>query len=427
MRFVSLGIEEEAHQKGNSFFVFLDPVRRFRSSDYTFTTMKHYDDNNDGSFDDSLQIVATSPSTSDIVLDDKIIGKTWKKMTSIDLSVLTVAVSEGTHRVYHKRGVPFSVLLYGQRYRDAYGLTVSPTPGNDNFQPFARNMHEALYGIPTTTVSEAVKGVHLPEQQTRIFSDITDLPDTDAVGLTTEEVETKLVSVLPILVESQTNFSQFFHETSINATSSENPTSVDQIAAHWIITEIDEVQYEQSGLALELDAWTLWTECSQTCGNAGSRFRLRICSHDGDRACSRKLRSDNITLRYGVDFGECARIHCPVDGMYSDWSEWSTCSTPCGVGTQQRRRTCKEPEDGGAACKGPAREFRFCNRNVTCEEDDVDVYNYADDNTFVCSGYDYESVKDKVVRNVNNVITWFESNNMMVNPDKFQCIVFGKN
>jgi len=88
MRFVSLGIEEEAHQKGNSFFVFLDPVRRFRSSDYTFTTMKHYDDNNDGSFDDSLQIVATSPSTSDIVLDDKIIGKTWKKMTSIDLSVL---------------------------------------------------------------------------------------------------------------------------------------------------------------------------------------------------------------------------------------------------------------------------------------------------------------------------------------------------
>jgi len=26
-------------------------------------------------------------------------------------------------------------------------------------------------------------------------------------------------------------------------------------------------------------------------------------------------------------------------------------------------------------------------------EDYIDVYNYADDNTFVCSGYDYESVK----------------------------------
>ena len=53
----------------------------------------------------------------------------------------------------------------------------------------------------------------------------------------------------------------------------------------------------------------------------------------------------------------------------------------------------------------------------------IEVYNYADDNTFVCSGYDYESVKDKVVR---NVITWFESNNMMVNPDKFQCLFLAK-
>ena len=26
-------------------------------------------------------------------------------------------------------------------------------------------------------------------------------------------------------------------------------------------------------------------------------------------------------------------------------------------------------------------------------DNDVDIYNYADDNTFVCSGYDYESVK----------------------------------
>ena len=69
----------------------------------------------------------------------------------------------------------------------------------------------------------------------------------------------------------------------------------------------------------------------------------------------------------------------------------------------------------------------FTNDMLFILEDNVDIYNYADDNTFVCSGYDYESVKDKVVRNVRNVITWFESNNMMVNPDKFQCIVFGKN
>ena len=75
---------------------------------------------------------------------------------------------------------------------------------------------------------------------------------------------------------------------------------------------------------------------------------------------------------------------------------------------------------------GPQSYNVFTNDMLFILEDDVDVYNYADDNTFVCSGYDYESVKDKLIRNVNNVITWFESNNMMVNPDKFQFIVFGK-
>ncbi|KAK2154572.1 hypothetical protein LSH36_264g00045 [Paralvinella palmiformis] len=51
-------------------------------------------------------------------------------------------------------------------------------------------------------------------------------------------------------------------------------------------------------------------------------------------------------------------------------------------------------------------------------KDDVDVYNYTDDNTFVCSGYDYESVKDKVVRNVNNVITWFETRLFTIREEK---------
>ena len=33
--------------------------------------------------------------------------------------------------------------------------------------------------------------------------------------------------------------------------------------------------------------------------------------------------------------------------------------------------------------------------------DDVEVYNYADDNTLLCSGYDYEKVKETLLKNVN--------------------------
>ena len=45
--------------------------------------------------------------------------------------------------------------------------------------------------------------------------------------------------------------------------------------------------------------------------------------------------------------------------------------------------------------------------------------------SFQISGYDYETVKDKLLHNVNKVTSWFEDNHMQINPDKFQYIVFG--
>ena len=38
-------------------------------------------------------------------------------------------------------------------------------------------------------------------------------------------------------------------------------------------------------------------------------------------------------------------------------------------------------------------------------DNDVDTYNY--DNSLVCSGYDYDDVKSKLLSNVNKVIKWF--------------------
>ena len=75
---------------------------------------------------------------------------------------------------------------------------------------------------------------------------------------------------------------------------------------------------------------------------------------------------------------------------------------------------------------GPQSYNMFTNDMLFILDDDVDIYNYADDNTYVCSGSDYDSVKHTLLQNVNNVISWFKNNNMKVNPDKFQCIVFGR-
>ena len=74
---------------------------------------------------------------------------------------------------------------------------------------------------------------------------------------------------------------------------------------------------------------------------------------------------------------------------------------------------------------GPQSYNIFSNDMLLLIDNDVDIYNYADDNTLLCSGYDYETV-NKLLHNVNKVTSWFEDNHMQINPDKFQYIVFGK-
>ena len=75
---------------------------------------------------------------------------------------------------------------------------------------------------------------------------------------------------------------------------------------------------------------------------------------------------------------------------------------------------------------GPFSYNVFTNDMLHILDDSVEIYNYADDNTLLSAGYNYKHVKEHILSNVNRVISWFENNSMKVNPDKFQCIVFGK-
>lgn len=69
-----------------------------------------------------------------------------------------------------------------------------------------------------------------------------------------------------------------------------------------------------------------------------------------------------MSFQEAIDTGAIARIN----GDWSGWSAWSTCTETCGGGTQTRTRTCTSPAPfcGGADCAGVPSETRDCNTNL---------------------------------------------------------------
>ncbi|KAK3551052.1 hypothetical protein QTP70_011499 [Hemibagrus guttatus] len=97
------------------------------------------------------------------------------------------------------------------------------------------------------------------------------------------------------------------------------------------------------------DEWSPWSLCSSTCGR-GYRDRTRTCKppqFGGDECVGpeKQTKFCNIAV-------------CPVDGVWNEWSSWSSCSVSCSNGTMQRTRECNGPSYGGSECQGTI--FRRC-------------------------------------------------------------------
>ena len=52
-----------------------------------------------------------------------------------------------------------------------------------------------------------------------------------------------------------------------------------------------------------------------------------------------------------------------VNGGWSIWNGWSTCSVSCGPGNRSRTRICTTPSNysGDLNCEGPLKHFKSCN------------------------------------------------------------------
>ncbi|XP_065934945.1 uncharacterized protein [Magallana gigas] len=102
--------------------------------------------------------------------------------------------------------------------------------------------------------------------------------------------------------------------------------------------------------------WSNWTDCSKSCGG-GLNIRNRSCTNPspkyGGKHCEGSL----------SEFLNCNEHQCPIDGGFSLWGAWSSCTVSCGSGTSIRSRSCTNPSPlfGGKNCTGNSEQIIDCN------------------------------------------------------------------
>lgn len=97
--------------------------------------------------------------------------------------------------------------------------------------------------------------------------------------------------------------------------------------------------------------WSSWSSCSVSCSN-GTMQRTRECN--GPSYGGSECQGEWLQMR------DCFLRECPVDGQWQQWNSWSSCTKTCGGGSQQRQRVCYGPFFAGEPCPGDRMEIQRC-------------------------------------------------------------------
>uniref|UniRef100_A0A672QG82 Properdin-like n=1 Tax=Sinocyclocheilus grahami TaxID=75366 RepID=A0A672QG82_SINGR len=120
-------------------------------------------------------------------------------------------------------------------------------------------------------------------------------------------------------------------------------------------------------------AWTNSTSCSVTCG-VGQQTQRRICdspkpAHGGKQCRGEEQQTIICTIL----------VNCPLNGMWTEWGEWSHCKPPSTrnikcrnrEGKRRRERDCVDSQHNGDLCDGEIVKYGNCYEIDECEMDGV--------------------------------------------------------
>ncbi|OWF44141.1 SCO-spondin-like [Mizuhopecten yessoensis] len=169
----------------------------------------------------------------------------------------------------------------------------------------------------------------------------------------------------------------------------------------------DPVQTSQHGGHTDNSEWSLYGDCSVTCGegtqtryctnhcNHDTQYEIRVCreqdcppewsdwspcsaSCGGGHMVKHCLHYCHLDVNHpnGEIQTTCNTNPCPVDGQWSSWSS-ASCSVTCGTGTTIRHRTCTSPppSNNGAYC---SYSEHGSSMTVTCVEASCQSVNRCD-------------------------------------------------
>ncbi|KAI6209515.1 hypothetical protein M3Y96_00229400 [Aphelenchoides besseyi] len=123
--------------------------------------------------------------------------------------------------------------------------------------------------------------------------------------------------------------------------------------------------------------FTEWTNCSSQCGFS-FKSRHRLCNAPKPENGGRSC--NGLAHMTSV----CRTSLCPnsTDGLLTQWSNWTECeSVNCGRGMRTRTRSCIPPTNGGAPCFGRTTQIQPC--TVDSNSTTVEICSRAPDNTRV--------------------------------------------
>ena len=107
--------------------------------------------------------------------------------------------------------------------------------------------------------------------------------------------------------------------------------------------------------------WSEWGSCSKECGE-GIASRRRNCTNPTPGFIGKTCLE--LNLGPPIEEKKCKDKECPIDGGFGEWGTFGECNKPCGVdGVKKRVRACWNPQPrfGGKDCEGHAEETQACN------------------------------------------------------------------